>query len=124
MAEIVNHPEHYGGDTLYEAIKVIEAWDLDFSLGSAVKYIARMGKKPGADKVDDLKKARWYVTRMIEKITGKHEVTVEDVIKLLDGRLAALPSTIDGDFVSPRWGYRMALDDVRALIGKRDAKAT
>jgi len=32
--ESVNHPSHYGGkDNTYEAIKVIEAWDLDFCLG-------------------------------------------------------------------------------------------
>jgi hypothetical protein len=44
--EMVNHPRHYGGeDNVYEAIKVIEAWDLDFHLGNTVKYISRAGKK-------------------------------------------------------------------------------
>lgn len=33
--EIVNHPSHYGGaDNTYEAIKVIEAWGLNFSLAT------------------------------------------------------------------------------------------
>jgi hypothetical protein len=33
--EHVNHPTHYGGeDNPYEAIKVIDAWDLGFSLGN------------------------------------------------------------------------------------------
>ena len=46
MSEQVNHPQHYGGkDNPFEAIKVIEAWDLDFCLGNAVKYISRAGKK-------------------------------------------------------------------------------
>ena len=37
--EQVNHPEHYGGsDNVYEAIKVIDAWDLGFSLGNTVKF--------------------------------------------------------------------------------------
>ena len=45
MSESVNHPPHYGGDTTYEAIKVIEAWGLDFHLGNVVKYISRAGKK-------------------------------------------------------------------------------
>lgn len=36
VSEQVDHPAHYGGDTTYEAIKVIEAWDLDFCLGNAV----------------------------------------------------------------------------------------
>jgi hypothetical protein len=34
-----------GDSNPYEAIKVIEAWDLDFNLGNAVKYISRAGKK-------------------------------------------------------------------------------
>lgn len=64
MAEQVNHPAHYGGaDNPYEAIKVIEAWNLGFNLGNTVKYIARSGKKDVA--LQDLKKARWYLDREI-----------------------------------------------------------
>jgi hypothetical protein len=38
MSDNVNHPQHYGGaDNPYEAIKVIEAWQLGFCLGNAVK---------------------------------------------------------------------------------------
>ena len=66
--ETVNHPPHYGGDTTYEAIKVIEAWDLGFSLGNAVKYIARAGKKPETSEIEDLKKARWYLDRRIAQL--------------------------------------------------------
>ena len=33
--EMVNHPKHYRPG-IYEAINVIEAWDLNFSLGSAI----------------------------------------------------------------------------------------
>ena len=47
----INHPPHYGGeDDPYEAIKVIDAWRLGFSLGNTVKYISRAGKKGGAAK--------------------------------------------------------------------------
>lgn len=65
--EAVDHPMHYGGDTTYEAIKVIEAWDLGFCLGNTVKYISRAGKKPSASKLEDLKKARWYLDREIQR---------------------------------------------------------
>lgn len=65
----VNHPLHYGGaDNPYEAIKVIEAWDLGFCLGNTIKYIARSGKKEGADPLEDLKKARWYLNHHIERL--------------------------------------------------------
>ena len=60
----VNHPIHYGGaDNPYEAIKVIEAWDLGFNLGNTLKYIAREALKDAA--LEDLKKARWYLDREI-----------------------------------------------------------
>lgn len=70
--EVINHPLHYGGDSIYEVIKVIEAWDLDksFCLGNAVKYIARAGKKDNQP-VEDLKKARFYLDREIAKLEGK-----------------------------------------------------
>lgn len=65
MSESVNHPAHYGGaENPYEAIKVIEAWSLGFCLGNAVKYISRAGKKD--DRLQDLKKARWYLDREIQ----------------------------------------------------------
>jgi hypothetical protein len=33
MSGAVDHPDHYGGaDSPYEAIKVVEAWNLDFYL--------------------------------------------------------------------------------------------
>jgi Protein of unknwon function (DUF3310). len=64
--EQVNNPQHYGGaDNPYEAIKVIEAWDLGFHLGNTVKYISRAGKKDA--ELQDLKKAKWYLDRYIEE---------------------------------------------------------
>lgn len=68
MSDAVNHPAHYGGaDNPYEAIKVIEAWGLDFCLGNTVKYISRAGKK-SKDVIEDLKKAQWYLSREIERL--------------------------------------------------------
>lgn len=65
--EMVNHPQHYGGkDNPYEAIKVIEAWNLGFCLGNTVKYIARAGKKDVT--LQELEKAKWYLDREIEKL--------------------------------------------------------
>jgi hypothetical protein len=66
--EHVNHPSHYGGDTAYEAIKVIGAWSLGFLLGNTVKYISRAGKKDPAKLVEDLKKARWYLDQAIQRL--------------------------------------------------------
>jgi hypothetical protein len=65
MADPVHHPPHYGGDTVYEAVKVIEAWQLNFHLGNCVKYICRAGKK--GDALEDLRKSLWYLQREIER---------------------------------------------------------
>jgi len=68
ISDPVRHPQHYGGaDDPYEAIKVIDAWDLGFNLGSAVKYIARAGRKPGSPYVEDLRKAVEYLQFEIER---------------------------------------------------------
>jgi len=58
----VNRPEHYANTTI-EPIDVIEDWKLGFHLGNTVKYIKRAGLK--GNLLQDLKKARWYLDRMI-----------------------------------------------------------
>lgn len=72
FSERVDHPNYYGGDSNpYEAIKVIEAWDLDFNLGNAVKYISRAGKKNSETEGEDLEKALWYLQRALNKLSEK-----------------------------------------------------
>lgn len=67
--ERVNHPNHYQGDK-FETIDVIEDIvkgynsECGFSIGNVIKYVSRAPKKNG---VEDLKKARWYLDRAIEK---------------------------------------------------------
>ena len=77
MPEKVNHPPHYGGDTIYEAIKVIEARNLGFCFGNTVKYVSRAGKKGErlADLIEDLEKARWYLDREINNLKRKQNDT-------------------------------------------------
>jgi hypothetical protein len=72
----VNHPSYYNRseNDPYEAIKVIEAWELGFSLGNAVKYIARAGKKNATTTVEDLNKAKWYIERRILELS-KNNIT-------------------------------------------------
>jgi hypothetical protein len=64
----VDHPKHYRSETGFEAIDVIEAWGLDFSLGNAVKYISRAGLKSQDREIEDLEKAAWYIRRRIHSL--------------------------------------------------------
>jgi hypothetical protein len=68
--ERVNHPSHYqhGNDNTYEAIKVINAWGLNFELGNTVKYISRAGKKDPSKEIEDFEKALWYLNHHIDNL--------------------------------------------------------
>ena len=65
MSNAVEHPDHYNWGCS-EVIDAIESWELNFSRGNAVKYIARAGHKN--DELEDLKKAAWYINREIERL--------------------------------------------------------
>ena len=71
--DMVNHPPHYA-DTRIECIDAIEAmvekWDgISGALGANIlKYLWRhKGKTP----VESLKKARWYLDRLIKHIEAQ-----------------------------------------------------
>ena len=64
--EMVDHPKHYNMGK-YEAIEVIEDWELNFNLGNALKYLSRAGHKD--DIIQDLKKAKWYIYREIQRLS-------------------------------------------------------
>lgn len=64
MSEKINHPEHYQSDSM-EVIEIIDAYQLNFYEGNIIKYLLRYNKKGG---INDLKKAKWYLDRLIERI--------------------------------------------------------
>ena len=67
----VNNPNHYQGKV--EAIDCIEAavgglpGEAGYLTGNVIKYMYRWHKKNG---VEDLKKAQWYLNRLIVRETG------------------------------------------------------
>lgn len=78
------NPVHYqtgtdfkGPDGLtFQAIHVIEIFDLDFPLGNSVKYILRCGKKPDTSQIKDLEKAKWYIERKIKSLQDLEDTLV------------------------------------------------
>jgi len=66
-ADNVNHPAHYkvGG---IETIDFIEAKQLNYHLGNVVKYVTRADHK--GERLENLKKAQWYLNREIAKAEG------------------------------------------------------
>ena len=69
LREVVDHPDHYNHGI--EVIDFIESWNFDFATGNIIKYVARHKFKD--DPLDDLKKARWYIDRLIETYEEKEE---------------------------------------------------
>lgn len=63
--EAVNHPSHYTYGSI-ETIDMIEScgWLPHFCAGNALKYLTRHEHK--GKKIEDLEKADWYITKLIE----------------------------------------------------------
>ena len=63
--DLVNNPAHYTAGGI-ETIDFIEAKKLGYNLGNVVKYITRADHK--GNKLEDLRKAQWYLTREINSL--------------------------------------------------------
>lgn len=68
--DLVNHPEHYQSESGLECIDAIRAqMTVDqfaaYCQGNVVKYLWRWRQKAG---VESLKKAQWYLNRMIVEL--------------------------------------------------------
>jgi len=82
MTSKIDHPAHYGGArNPHEHVKCAEAWGLvqNAFLYNATKYICRVGKKAGADPLEDLKKARWYLDRAIKRLEDGNQDAGKEV---------------------------------------------
>ena len=58
-------PRYYN-DSKISPFDVIDDWQLDFYAGSILKYLKRAGKKPGEDRLKDLRKVKTYIDKMID----------------------------------------------------------
>lgn len=66
----IDHPNHYNQVPGVECIDVAEKFG--FCLGNSIKYIWRSKHK--GNRIEDLKKAIWYIEREISNIEqGKNE---------------------------------------------------
>lgn len=116
MTEAINHPEYYGGDDVYEVIKVLEAWDLElakgFCWGNMIKYSARAGKKT-SNEVQDRLKAEWYASRLAtitatlegRKATDAHHANMAKMVMPAPTEMRPLPK------VGSHWIWKEADKD-------------
>lgn len=78
--KVVSHPAHYQSESGLEVIDVIEAFTSNLSgieatdTGNILKYMCRWNKKNG---LQDLEKAQWYLTHLIEHVRKLKEKNKE-----------------------------------------------
>ena len=72
----VDHPKHYNSGKI-EVIDAIEDWMMGFCDGNVIKYVARHKHK--GKPIEDLKKAKWYLERLIQQY--EQENRIEDTDK-------------------------------------------
>lgn len=65
--ETVDHPIHYNNGI--EVWDYTDSWRMDFLEGNIIKYVTRYKYKNG---VEDLKKAKQYIERLIEREGKEH----------------------------------------------------
>ncbi|HEY4716821.1 MAG TPA: DUF3310 domain-containing protein [bacterium] len=66
-ADSINHPPHYTQGKI-EVIDFIADQQMGYMDGNIIKYIARYRHKGSA--VEDLKKAKWYLERLLAEVDG------------------------------------------------------
>ncbi len=70
----VNHPSHYTFGKIevmdYIEDKLSDVECEGYFVGNIIKYVSRFRKKNG---IEDLKKAQWYLNRLISNMEGKNE---------------------------------------------------
>lgn len=82
----VNNPKHYTDHPSgIECIEVTE--HMNFCIGSAIKYLWRHGKKDPQATVEDLRKAKWYIEREIQRLNVDDEKDLFDPRTILEGLL-------------------------------------
>lgn len=84
MKESVNHPDHYIQNGM-EVIDVINAFTKEcvgaeaFYIGNVIKYVCRYKNKNG---LEDLKKARWYLDKLIDIYDRSYILADNDIHEL------------------------------------------
>jgi hypothetical protein len=74
VSDSVNHPSHYTHGKIETIDKIEDVLGLEgfqaYCVGNAIKYLDRYKLKNG---FEDIKKAEWYLNRLIKNMEGKDE---------------------------------------------------
>ena len=94
MKDNINHPSHYTQGNI-EVIDYIEDKNFEYHLGNVIKYISRAGLKESSSKIEDLKKAQWYLNRYIKLIDT---IKIEEIKFYAEGKVVESTKTLTCPF--------------------------
>ena len=115
MAETKTDPLHYSALDP-EPIEAMKGWMTveeyrGYLKGSILKYLSRAGKKVSESELDDLRKAKWFMDRLVDSLEDT-EVNLDDLSQQSQ-RLGGYSETTTVTPIRkvPRWPDRPAPDD-------------
>jgi len=102
IGDMVNHPDHYKGTINFECIDVMETvFSKDdcrsYYLMSAWKYIWRMGLKDPNKKLEDCRKAKWYLDRFVKYFGGSEYDKYYQIYLLLKEKTSEVLADSDSE---------------------------
>jgi len=72
-SDSIDRPKHYNinwkGEQAIETYDYIRSWKMGYPESNVIKYVTRHPYK--GKSLEDLRKARWYLNKLIEEIEGK-----------------------------------------------------
>lgn len=119
--DMVNHPSHYcdGGIETIDFIKAkLTPQQFEgYLIGNILKYMSRAGKK--GDDVEDLKKAQWYLNKLIDTLEPQME---SPMTQKQQGYIAGLTTTLHMDrtnlpnYISPIPDYHNLTEEQASMV--------
>jgi hypothetical protein len=94
---------------------------MNFNLGNAVKYVWRAGKK--GDRLEDLKKAAWYLNREIQRLEGEQIDRAVEVLEKQANEPAPKPPTNGSTFYFDSAKGTMEFNGHETLLNPASARS-
>lgn len=99
-------PNYYNPDSIYEPIKIIQHYGLNFEISNCLKYCLRAGVKNKDTEQEDLIKAITYLQLRVEWLEAKKQG-----IGIKHGREEKLPASIESSMNTHKEGYHKAIEE-------------
>lgn len=118
-SDMVNHPAHYISEDGIEVIDVIKAFTKEMTgmeavcTANAIKYVLRWKNKNG---VEDIKKAIWYLNKLVSVKESGASMDEEEKDKQDDSWRSDFTPQMISDFKKGKFGYIVPTDKLSSFL--------